>query len=61
MLDLDRACELELRSVIAYAQIENAASRRIMEKLGLSYERSSSIAASPACCTASSSRLDLSA
>jgi ribosomal-protein-alanine N-acetyltransferase len=36
---LDRAGELELRSTIAYARVENAASRRIMDKLGLSYER----------------------
>jgi RimJ/RimL family protein N-acetyltransferase len=36
---LERAGELGLRSIIAYARIENAASRRIMEKLGLSYER----------------------
>ena len=36
---LGRASELDLRSIIADARIENAASRRIMEKLGLSYER----------------------
>jgi RimJ/RimL family protein N-acetyltransferase len=36
---LERAGELGLRSIIAYARIENGASRRIMEKLGLSYER----------------------
>lgn len=36
---LDRATGLDLRSIIAYARAENASSRRIMEKLGLIYER----------------------
>ena len=36
---LDRARGLGLRSIIAYARVDNGASRRIMEKLGLSYER----------------------
>lgn len=31
--------ELELEDVIAYAMVTNAASRRVMEKAGLSYER----------------------
>ncbi len=35
---LERAVGLELRSIIAYARVENGASRRIMEKLGLAYE-----------------------
>ena len=36
---LDHAGGLSLRSTIAYTRPDNVASRRIMEKLGLSYER----------------------
>lgn len=36
---LDRAAQLGLRSTVAYARADNAASRRVMEKLGLGYER----------------------
>lgn len=36
---LDRAACLGLRSTVAYARTDNAASRRIIDKLGLTYER----------------------
>lgn len=36
---LDGTNGLGLRSTIAYTRVDNSASRRIMEKLGLSYER----------------------
>ncbi len=36
---LDRTAGLGLRSLIAYARAENGASRRVMEKLGLEFEK----------------------
>jgi RimJ/RimL family protein N-acetyltransferase len=36
---LDRAGGLGLRSTVAYARTDNAASRRVMDKLGFTYER----------------------
>lgn len=36
---LDRAAAVGLEGAIAYARVENVASRRVMEKLGLAYER----------------------
>ena len=36
---LARAASLGLDTVIAYARADNGASRRVMEKLGLAYER----------------------
>ena len=36
---LDRAAELKLERVIALTLVDNAASRRVMDKAGLTYER----------------------
>jgi [ribosomal protein S5]-alanine N-acetyltransferase len=44
---LERADGLGLRSLIAYARAENGASRRVMEKLGLEFEKEFEHAARP--------------